>query len=150
VTFLPADFAVPLPPPHPRFVFEVLGPEHNESDLAAWSSSIEQIRSSPGWAGSRWPSRVYSPAENLADLTAHRDHHERRLDFAWTVLDPATGDVIGCVYLKPPPESGAPAVAKSWVRADRAALDAELRTHLRPWWEQAWPVPVHYAGPAAG
>ncbi len=57
--FLPDDFVVPMPPPHPDFLFEVLGPEHNVSDLAAWSSSIEHIRASPGWAGSTWPSRVY-------------------------------------------------------------------------------------------
>jgi RimJ/RimL family protein N-acetyltransferase len=135
-----------MPPPHPFFAFEILGPEHNDSDLAAWSSSIEHIRSSPGWAESTWPSRVYSGAENLADLTEHRDHHERRIDFAWTVLDPATREVIGCVYLTPPRNGREAARAQSWVRADRAELDVELRTHLGPWWVAAWPVAVHYPG----
>ena len=144
--FLPPHFRVPLPPPHAEFAFEVLGPEHNESDLAAWSSSIEHIRRSPGWEDATWPARVYSPAENLADLTEHRDHHDRRLDLAWTVLDPASRDLIGCVYLKPPSGAGRPAVAKSWVRADRAALDRVLRAHLAPWWRAAWPVPIAYAG----
>jgi hypothetical protein len=144
-TFLPDDFVVPMPPPHWSFAFEVLGPEHNGSDLAAWSSSIEHIRASPGWAESPWPDRVYSLAENLADVTEHRDHHERRLDFAWTVLDPASGEVIGCLYLKPPRDAPA-ARALSWVRADRAALDPVLRAHLRPWWATAWPMPVSYAG----
>ena len=150
MSFLPDDFVVPMPPPHSDFVFEVLGPEHNESDLAAWSTSFDQIRSSPGWENSAWPARVYSPEENLADLLEHRDHHERRLDFAWTVLDPGTRAVIGCVYLKPPPADGDPAIAKSWVRADRANLDEVLRAHLSPWWEAAWPVPVHDSWTPAG
>ena len=142
--FLPDEFVVPIPPPHRDFVFEVLGPEHNESDLAAWSSSIEHIRTSPGWDNSTWPSRVYTPEENLADLCEHRDHHERRIDFAWTVLDPGSGEVIGCVYLKPP-KDGPAARAASWVRADRPDLDEVLRAHLRAWWEKAWPVPIRSA-----
>jgi hypothetical protein len=150
VTFLPAGFVAPMPPAHPEFAFEVLGPEHNEPDLAAWSSSIEHIRSSPGWEDSSWPNRVYSLEENLADLAEHRDRHRRRLDFAWTVLIPGTRDVIGCVYLKPPPVDGAPAVAKSWVRADLARLDPVLRAHLGPWWTGAWPVAIHYPHRPAG
>ena len=38
-----------------RFHLEPLGPQHNEADHAAWMSSIEHIRSTPGYAGSRWP-----------------------------------------------------------------------------------------------
>jgi hypothetical protein len=143
--FLPAGFVVPLPPPHPDFEFEILGPEHNESDLAAWTSSIEHIRNSPGWADATWPSRVYTLEENLADLTEHRAQHESGLEFAWTVLRPATREVIGCAYLKPPRSENGPAVATSWVRADLGHLDPVLRAHLRPWWAGAWPVPVHYS-----
>jgi hypothetical protein len=89
---------------------------------------------------------VYTPAENLADLERHRDHHQRRVDFAWTVLDPADrAFVIGCVYLKPDPTGAAEAEARSWVRADRAELDGPLRDHLRPWFGNAWPLTVRYA-----
>ncbi|HEV8064495.1 MAG TPA: hypothetical protein VGP46_06670 [Acidimicrobiales bacterium] len=142
---VPPGFPVPEPPGHPRFRFAVLGPEHNAADLEAWSSSIEHIHSSPGFRSGGWPLRPYSLDENLADLEQHRHHHRRRLDFAWTVLDPnRPSKVIGCVYLKPDPTGVAEAEARSWVRADCAHLDSDLRAHLRPWFASAWPVQVRY------
>jgi RimJ/RimL family protein N-acetyltransferase len=144
---VPPDFPVPEPPSHPRFRFAVLGPEHNASDLEAWSSSIGHIHSTPGFPPDGWPLRRYSIEENLADLEQHRDHHQRRLDFAWTVLDserPAI--VIGCVYLKPDPTGAGRAEARSWVREDHADLDRELREHLRPWFATAWPIKIRYDG----
>lgn len=144
---VPPDFPVPEPPSHLRFRFAVLGPEHNAADLEAWSSSIEHIHSTPGFRPPGWPQRPYTLEENLADLERHRDHHQRRLDFAWTVLDPARpGTVIGCVYLRPDPTGVTDAEARSWVRSDRADLDRELREHLRPWFASAWPVRVRYDG----
>lgn len=143
---LPADAPVPVPPPHPAFVFEVLGPEHNESDLEAWSTSIGHIHSTPGFHPDGWPVEAVTREQNLADLNEHRDHHQRRLDFAWTVLDPLEEtEVIGCIYVKSDPSGQAEAEARSWVRADRAELDRELRAHLRPWFINAWPISVRYA-----
>lgn len=142
---VPADFPVPLPPAHPRFTFEPLGPEHNESDLEAWSSSIDHIHASPGFRADGWPERPYTLDENLADLARHRDHHEQGIDFAWTVLAPGTRTVIGCVYLKPDPTGRAHAEARSWVRSTAADLDGVLRAHLAPWFARAWPITVRYA-----
>lgn len=139
---VPATFEPPLPPEHPSFLFEPLGPEHNESDLAAWSTSMEFIHSLPGWERSTWPPRVYTLEENLADLARHRDHHLRRLDFAWTVLDPRSREVIGCVYLRPDRTGEVDAKARSWTTADRADLAPVLREHLRPWWREAWPLEI--------
>lgn len=142
---LPSGFTAPVPPSHAAFVFEVLGPEHNESDLAAWSASIDHIHATQGFRPDGWPERVYTLEENLADLVEHRDHHERGLDFAWTVLDPSdTATVIGCVYLKPDGTGQAEAVARCWVRAADAHLDEPLRTHLRPWFDAAWPLTVRW------
>src|SRR5580700_2266245 len=118
---VPPNLPVPEPPSHPRFRFAVLGPEHNAADLEAWSSSIGHIHSTPGFRPDGWPLRRYSLEENLADLEQHRDHSQRRLDFAWTVLDPERPDiVIGCIYLKPDPSGVAEAEARSWVREDHA------------------------------
>ena len=142
---VPADFAMPGPPGDDRFRFELLGPEHNVADLEAWSSSIDHIHSTPGFNPQGWPERPYTLEENRADLVRHRDHSEQRLDFAWTVLDPQQPDVvIGCVYLYRDPTGEAEAKARSWVRADRAYLDADLRDHLRPWFETAWPLRIRY------
>lgn len=144
---VPQDLPLPEPPSDSRFRFAVLGPEHNASDLDAWASSIEHIRSTPGFRPDGWPQRRYTLEENLADLEEHRDHHQRRLDFAWTVLDPPRPDiVIGCVYLEPDRTGAAQAAARSWVRADRADLDQGLREHLRPWFASAWPIRIRYDG----
>lgn len=147
---VPTEFAVPVPPPHPKFVFEVLGPEHNSADLDAWASSIDHIHATPGFGPDGWPRRPYTLQENLADLVQHRDHHDRRVDFAWTVLDPTDRQlVIGCVYLEPDPTGAADAEARSWVRADRADLDEPLRRHLHPWFANAWPLAIRYASAAS-
>ena len=80
-------------------MLEPLGPRHNESDYAAWSSSIEHIRATPVSRGA-WPHEM-SLAENLADLEMHERDFETRAGFTYTVLDPESGDVIGCVYIYP-------------------------------------------------
>ncbi|MHB8295673.1 MAG: N-acetyltransferase [Acidimicrobiales bacterium] len=147
---VPPGFEPPNPPSHPRFRFEPLGPEHNAADLDAWSSSIDHIHATPGFRPDGWPERPYTLAENLVDLEQHRDHHQRSIDFAWTVLDPTDATtVIGCVYLKAGPTEAADAEARSWARADRAELDGELREHLRPWFANCWPLVVRYAGGGA-
>lgn len=61
---------------------------------------VEHIRATPGWETSSWPDER-SVADNLRDLQAHADDFENRKGFTYTVLDPATGDVIGCVYIFP-------------------------------------------------
>ena len=124
----------------------MLAPEYNESDLDAWTSSIEHIRATRGFGRpGGWPARPYTIEENLADLVQHRDHHQRGLDFAWTVLDPARpGTVIGCVYLYRDSSGAYDAKARSWVRADRAHLDQELRDLLDPWFATAWPLRITY------
>ena len=41
--FVPPDFVVPLRLETPQFVLEPLGPQHNDADYEAWSSSMEHI-----------------------------------------------------------------------------------------------------------
>ncbi|MGH3094475.1 MAG: N-acetyltransferase [Streptosporangiales bacterium] len=142
---VPPGSEPPGPPAHPRFRFEPLGPDHNAADLEAWSSSIDHIHATPGFRPDGWPERPYTLPENLTDLEEHRDRHQRGLDFAWTVLYPDDGTVLGCVYLKPDPTEAADAAARSWVRADHAELDSELRAHLRPWFAGSWPLTIRYA-----
>ncbi|MFM8857660.1 MAG: N-acetyltransferase [Actinomycetota bacterium] len=118
-----------------NFVLEPLGPQLNESDFAAWSTSIEHIRATPGfradlWGGDEWPYPM-TREQNLADLTQHADEFNAGDAFAYTVLDPHTRDVIGCVYIDP--DDVAEARCRLWVRADRAELDGELEHVVRKW-----------------
>ena len=136
--FVPSEFDVPLVLATERFRLEPLGPQHNESDHAAWSSSLEHIRATPGWAASPWPSER-SLEENLRDLQGHADDFRNRTGFTYTVLDPASGDVIGCVYIYPGRDGQHDADVHSWVTAGRADLDAPLWRAVSDWLAGEWP-----------
>ncbi|HEY1698877.1 MAG TPA: N-acetyltransferase [Trebonia sp.] len=139
VSFVSADFGVPSGLSTELFVLEPLGARHNESDLAAWSSSIEHIQATPGLVGWGWPTRVYTLAENESDLVRHAADFAERKGFTYTVLDPATREVIGCLYLYPSRRDGFDVHARSWVRADRASLDKSLYDAVTRWLAESWP-----------
>ena len=146
--FVPEHF---VPPPGliaGGFVLEPLGPQHNERDYAAWTSSVEHIRSTPGLEDWSWPHEM-TLEENLADLEMHAGHFASREGFTYTVLDPRSGDVIGCVYVYPANDDEHDARIRSWVRASRAELDGELRSVVSDWiTSDAWPFTnVLYARP---
>jgi RimJ/RimL family protein N-acetyltransferase len=146
VAFVPAGFRVPERLEAEDFVLEPLGLEHNERDHAAWSSSKEHIHATPGWTESAsWPSEM-TLEENLRDLERHRDDFRERRGFTYTVLDRGSGDVVGCVYIYPLPDSDYDARVLSWVRADRADLDVPLWRAVSAWVESEWPFEqVEYA-----
>jgi hypothetical protein len=135
---VPRDFAVPAGLSSDLFVIEPLDVRHNESDHAAWTSSIDHIKATPGFAGRSWPEPM-SLADNAADLARHARDFTDRTGFAYTVLDPGSGDVIGCVYLYPPRRDGYDVDVRSWVRADRAELDKPLHDVVLRWLSEAWP-----------
>ena len=143
--FVPRDFDVPRRLEAPQFVLEPLDPEHNDQDYDAWTSSEEHIHATPGWEDSRWP-REMTPDENRADLQRHADDFRNRTGFTYTVLDPASRDVIGCVYIYPRPDSDYDARALSWVRASHAQLDTPLWRVVSEWLASDWPFgTVEYA-----
>ena len=125
-------------------MLEPLDPAHNERDHRAWMSSIDHIRATPGFAPGEWGSDAWpepmSAASNLADLQTHRREFDHGEAFAWSVLDPVTDEVIGCVYIDPDPTGAADAVVRSWVTAHRAGLDDLLAIAIRDWIASAWPI----------
>ena len=142
---VPPDFEVPEALTCRDFHLTPLGPEHNDADYAAWMSSIEHIRATPGFADWSWPVPM-TPEENLRDLREHRDDFVRRRGFTYTVLDPSDA-VIGCVYIYPSKRPGVDAAVRSWVRADCAHLDLPLYDAVSTWLAKDWPfATVDYAG----
>ena len=139
-TFVPDHFEVPTALSGPGFRLEPLGPEHNERDHEAWSSSIEHIRATPGFPWSGWPQPMDLEA-NLSDLVMHARDFAERTGFTYSVLD---GDeVVGCVYIYP--GDGATRV-RSWARASHAHLDEPLWRAVSDWLESDWPFEsVEYA-----
>ena len=146
--FVPGDF---IPPPGlvtPDAVLEPLGSEHNERDYAAWTSSMEHIHATPGFQdgdddgptpdGGRWP-RPMTLEENLGDLVRHAADFAARRGFTYTVLDPSSHDVVGCLYIYPSRDGVHDATVESWVRASRADLDPVLWRTVSTWLAAAWP-----------
>ena len=117
-SFVPAEFDPPTGFTAGGFRLEPLGPQHNERDYAAWTSSMEHIRRSPGFPDGSWP-RQMSLDENRGDLERHARDFADRKGFTFTVLD---------------------ASAQSWVRESEAAHDDALRRAIADWLtSDAWP-----------
>ena len=148
-SFVPPSFEVPRAYAWSEFRLEPLGERHNERDHAAWMSSIDHIRSTPGFSPHdepNWPVAM-TLEENLEDLVRHaRDFQERR-GFTYSILE--GDDVIGCIYIYPGRLPGHDAVISSWVRESHAELDPAIREALGLWIEEAWPFSnPSYAGRA--
>jgi len=146
MTFVSPDFEPPRGLAAEHFVLEPLGPKHNEGDYEAWTSSIDHIRSTPGFEGRRWP-REMTLEENRSDLERHAADFEAREGFTYTVREPDGGAILGCVYIYPTNDGANDASVESWVRGDRPELDRPLRAAVREWLKRDWPfVRVDYAG----
>ena len=133
---VPDDFDAPRSLDGTGFRLEPLGPEHNERDHEAWMSSIEHIRSTPGFPDRDWP-RPMSLERNLEDLVRHARDFQERKGFTYTVLDGE--DVIGCVYIYPSKDPGHDAEVSSWVTERRADLDRVVWAAVTDWLRTAWP-----------
>ena len=134
---VPDEFDVPLVFEGPGFRLEPLGPEHNERDHAAWTSSIDHIRSTPGFGPPRgWPQPMDLEA-NRSDLVGHATDFENRVGFTYSILDGE--EVIGCVYIYPSKDTGHDTAVSSWVRESRSEMDAVVYRSLTEWLTEAWP-----------
>jgi hypothetical protein len=134
--FVPEDFEVPSDLDGPGFRLEPLGPIHNERDHEAWMSSIDHIRSTPGFPDGSWP-RPMSLSENLLDLERHARDYAEREGFTYSVLDGE--EVIGCVYIYPDKTGASDAEVQSWVRVSRAEMDVPVWQAVSAWLEDRWP-----------
>jgi hypothetical protein len=138
--FVPTDFEPPSALITEQFRLEPLGPHHNEADHAAWMSSLAHIRSTPGFPDGNWPPpEGMSLDQNLDDLSRHAADFQARRGFTFTVLEPSTGDVIGCVYLYPSRSADVDVTVQSWVRASHAELDVPLADAVAAWLAAEWP-----------
>ena len=143
--FVPPDFEVPLGVETSELVLEPLGPEHNDSDYDAWTSSMDHIAATPGFPWGNWPHEMTAD-ENRADLERHAEDFRTRKGFTYTVLDPASRVVIGCVYIYPDRDPEHDAHTVSWVRQSHAHLDTPLWSTVSDWLAADWPfASVRYA-----
>lgn len=138
--FVAQDFEPPDQFEHPQFDLKPLDARYNESDLAAWTTSVTHIRATPGWESAPWPpTDGWSSETNRRDLQRHAEDFDERVGFTYTVLTPGTAEVIGCVYIYPAEDDDHDAEVRSWVRADRAYLDPLLYREVSAWLTTQWP-----------
>lgn len=137
--FVPPGFDPPTGLVAGGLRLEPLGPQHNERDFAAWTSSMDHIRRSPGFDKLRdWP-REMSLAENRSDLERHAQDFAERAGFTYSVLD-GVNDVVGCLYIYPADDGIHDAKVFSWVRVSQAGQDGALRRAVADWLtSDAWP-----------
>ena len=146
-SFVPSNFTVPTTFQGPGFRLEPLEPHHNERDHEAWMSSIDHIRSTPGFdPDGDWPVTMTLEA-NLADLEMHARDFANRDGFTYSILD--GDDVIGCLYIYPSSDPGHDASVRSWVRASRAEMDAIVYRSLSRWIDESWPFENSQYAPRA-
>jgi hypothetical protein len=137
-SFVAAGFDPPTGLAVGEFRLEPLGPQHNESDYAAWTSSMEHIRSLPGYPDGRWP-REMSLDDNRADLERHARDFVDRKGFTYTVLN-SRDEVVGCLYVYPADDGMHDADVRSWLRASEAQHDDAFRRAISDWlMSDAWP-----------
>lgn len=149
--FVPDGFEPPRALALPELQLIPLGPEHNESDHAAWTSSVAHIHATPGFETLSWPPEDgMALAENLDDLERHARDFEQRTGFTYTVLAPGTAQVIGCVYIYPADDDEHDAQVRSWVRGDRAELDRVLHAAVSHWLAERWPFERPLYAPRPG
>jgi hypothetical protein len=148
MSFVPDDADIPSGLVTEKFRLEPLGPQHNAADRAAWMSSIPHIQATPGFVGGHWPPDDGMSAEaNERDLVGHQADFAARRGFTYTVLDPSSGETIGCVYLYPSKRGGYDVKVLSWVTAARAELDTPLAETMLAWLERDWPFSRPDAAP---
>jgi RimJ/RimL family protein N-acetyltransferase len=131
---VPDDFQVPERLEHERFKLRMLSVTDVVNDFAAINQRVR-----PNGTPDPWSETTF--LENLADLGWHEVEFKIRRSFAYTVVRPDEGEVIGCVYLIPPEGDEHDVEVRMWVTAEAwgQGLDAELEQAVREWVEREWP-----------
>lgn len=135
--FVPDGFEIPAPLVTDRFQLDPLQRRHNERDLQAWTSSVEHIRATPGFAGRDWPPDSMSAEDNGRDLHRHDVDFQERRGFTYAVL--SGGSYVGCLYLYPAKDDEHDGDARSWVTSERADLDQPWYEAVSRWLAESWP-----------
>jgi hypothetical protein len=150
--FYPDDIEIPAGLTTPEFILRPLRAIHNDRDYDAVMSSREMLLV---WGRSDWPTKDFTPQQNLDDLIRHETEHIDRVAFTYTVMNASESICLGCVYIRPLKalltDLGADtdliesvdsqaAVVSFWVRQSRLDddLDKRLLDSLIDWLRREW------------
>jgi hypothetical protein len=127
-------------------------------DYDAVIESREFLR---GWEQTGWPEDHFTVEANRADLARMEQRHREGQSFAYTVMNPAETQCLGCVYVFPSDARlftkaqitavgddrwfDFEAVIHFWIRTSRIAdgLDHRLLDTLDAWFTHEWRL-AHY------
>ncbi len=138
-SFVPLEFKVPMCLEHRLFVLRPLRISDVVKDYDAVMSSVPDLRNLFG-PQSTWPDENLSFEQDLIDLGWHHKEFQTRRSFAYTVMDPAESQCLGCAYLYPTGAAGYQAEAYCWIRTSRREeLDALLYATFNQWLVDCWP-----------
>ena len=98
-TLVPSDFAIPQRLETSDLVIRPLRMRDVYFDYIAVMSSLDVIRAT---RGGDWPTSDLTFEQDLIDLGWHEKEFQNRTSFAYTVMDPAETECLGCIYLHPP------------------------------------------------
>ena len=140
---VPVGFEVPAGLDHAGFRLRMLRASDAEADYEAVMESAERLRrGSPNG----WPRPGFTLPENRADLEKHEAEFEAQVAFAYTMVDPANEQVLGCVYLNP--SETADADVHMWVRDSR--VSCWCANAARCWDTMRMPKPPRRGGAVGG
>ena len=143
---VPDSFSVPLRLAGEDFLLRPLTIHDLQRDYEAVMSSREHLQSLD--PGSQWPDGL-TEEQNLIDLGWHQKEFQRRSSFAYSVVNPADTDTLGCVYIYPSALPGCDVDVFLWARQSELAsgLEERLLRAVQAWLSAEWPfTKVRYPG----
>ena len=143
--FVPHDFAIPETLETAEFRLRMLTVHDVVKDYDAVMSSVAHCQTV--WGG-EWPAGL-TLTQNLIDVGWHQKEFQTRRSFAYTMVDLAETEVLGCVYILPSTKRGHDAEVYLWARQRELAggLEDRLYAVTRAWIATQWPFQaVAYPG----
>jgi hypothetical protein len=135
---VPEHFHVPDQVALPTIKLLKVDPAYAEQDYQALMAARLQIRQA---LGSDWPADNLTLAENKASLVNDLNAFNQRTNFTYHLLDPASGQLIGCLYISQSGSAQYQATVYYWLIPEfyQSSAHPAIRAALTQWISSSWP-----------
>jgi hypothetical protein len=137
-TLVPEHFHVPNQVALPAIKLVKVDPAYAEQDYQALMAARLQIRQA---LGTDWPADNLILAENKASLVNDLSAFNQRTNFTYHLLDPASGQLIGCLYISQSGSAQYQATVYYWLIPEfyQSSAHLAIRAALTQWINSSWP-----------